>query len=48
MPAMPAMSTVTEDVEQRTCEKQNVREIPVDVRPVFREEEEANDGEEAE
>ncbi len=42
-----AMTSVAEDVEERTREEKQIWEIPVDVCPVLREEEEADDEQEA-
>ena len=45
---MSSMTTVTEDVQQRTREEKYEWEIPVEMRPVLGNKEEADDGEEAE
>jgi len=42
------MSPVAEKMERDHCEKEQVREISVEVRPVLGDEEEADDGKETE
>ncbi len=44
---MTAVPTMTENVEKRTGEEEQEREIPVEVRPVLGHEEEADDGQES-
>ena len=48
MVAMPSVSSMTENVEQRTGKEKQVWPVPIQMRPVLRNEEEADDGEETE
>ena len=45
---MPAVASMTKQMEQRTREEEQVWPVSIDVCPVLREEEEADDGEETE
>lgn len=43
---MTSVPTMAEDMKQRTREEEQVREIPVEVRPMLGDEEETDDGKE--
>ena len=48
MSAVPTMAAMSKDMQERTGEEEQEREVAVEVSPMLRDEEKADDGEEAE